>query len=280
MIHILTLTWNGLDKLQRLSDGLVRNVVKLGMPAMWYVRDNGSIDGTKEWIESFDDSLLNIVPLYAGHNRANFAMGVNSLANLAKENFTTKGNGSEIYPQQFLLLNNDIVFEDDWSLKRMHDLYYRDPVIHMVGARMLYTGTNKLQHGGVIFGPRYGKMPYHYRHKQVSDKKDMQDRYFQAVTAACCLLNAESFFEVGGMCEDLHWAFEDIDLCLKFGQKKYKIAYCGKTEISHEESASLKKNPINKMFLQKNVKYFKDKWFGKYDLDHEKYLSNSSYKLV
>jgi len=272
MIHILTLTWNGLDKLKALHPGLVKNVVALGQPVKWYIRDNGSKDGTVEWLESYKDNWLDMEPLLIDHNRANFAQGVNSLANLAKE-------CHDIGPDDlFLFLNNDIVFSDSASLYDMTELIQGD--FSMVGARLLYNDTTKLQHAGVIFGPKYGNMPYHYRHGEESDKHSEADRQFQAVTAACSLVRAEDFFEAGGMDEGFHWAFEDIDLCLKIGELGKKIAYCGSTEIFHEESATLKKNPVNKMFLTPNVKRFKDKWFGKYDLDHEKYLKNKSHMLI
>jgi len=148
-----------------------------------------------------------------------------------------------------------------------------------VGARLLYSGTDKLQHAGVIFGPRYGKMPYHFRRGEKSDSNAKKNRYFQAVTAAVCLINPVSFRRVGGMDCNLRWAFEDVDLNLKIGQQE-KIAYCGETKIYHEESASLAKNPVNKLFLNHNVTYFKNKWFGKYDLDHEKYLADPKYNEI
>ena len=156
------------------------------------------------------------------------------------------------------------------------------PVEHIgiVGAKLLYKGTNKLQHAGVIFGPRYGNMPYHFRHREESSLESNKNRFFQAVTAACCMVSLEVFAEIGDMDEKFSWAFDDIDYCLRAGQKGHMIAYCGETNIFHEESATLKKNPVNKLFLSKNVKHFKEKWFGKYELDHEKYLSNLKYNLI
>ena len=38
--------------------------------------------------------------------------------------------------------------------------------------------------------------------------------------------------------------------------------YCGKTNVYHEESASLKKNPVNKMMMPHNVSAFRKKWEG------------------
>ena len=273
MIHVLTLTWNGLDHLLNLTPGLWASLGETGHDAMWYVRDNGSTDGTIKYLHAWNDSL-DIEVLKVGHNRQNFAQGVNSLYDRVRAN---KELDDDDY---LLLLNNDIIFGDDKSLAKMMNLM-QDPKIAVVGSRLLYSSfpekrSNKLQHAGVIFGPRYGNMPYHYRHGEESTKETECNRYFQAVTAACCLVRAKDFVR---MDELFHWAFEDIDMCLRIGKTGKKIAYCGDTKIYHEESATLKKNPVNKMFMQPNVKHFKEKWMGKYDLDHEKYLANPMYKV-
>lgn len=271
MIHVLTLTWNGLDTLKRLKPTLEASVNGLGHDVVWHIRDNGSTDGTPEWLQDVanfwidDGCAFNYEPMLVGHNRDNFAQGVNSLAEQADPHNS----------HFLLLLNNDIEFADSTSLANMLRLM-DDPKVGVVGARMLYTGTNKLQHAGVIFGPRYGNMPYHYRHQEESDQHAEKNRYFQSVTAACCLIRASDFVK---MDERFMWAFEDIDMCLRIGKKK-KIAYCGQTQIFHEESASLKKNPVNKLFMQQNVVRFKDKWAGKYALDHERYLKRPNHMLI
>lgn len=266
MIHILTLTWNGLDKLKTLLPTLEKAVTPLPSPVKWYIRDNGSNDGTPEWLQAYKGNWIEIEPLLMDHNRNNFAQGVNSLVELASPNDD----------DFILLLNNDITFGDDDSLYNMMKLFENHADIAMVGARLLYSGTNKLQHAGVIFGPKYGNMPFHYRWKEESDAQAEKNRYFQAVTAACAMIRAKDFVKLDTR---FNWAFEDIDLALRIGQKK-KIAYCGQTKIFHEESASLKKNPVNKLFLQQNVQRFKMKWFGKYVLDHPKYLKRPNYLVI
>lgn len=283
MIHVLTLTWNGLDKLKRLRPGLIKNLENTGLPFRWYIRDNGSKDGTVEEIKTWD----HVEVLSVDHNRNNFAQGVNSLAAITNSNKVIIIKGRAVGPstaaleqiqQYYLLMNNDVEFADDESLKKMLSLMAPD--VGIVGCRLLYNGTDKLQHAGVIFGERYGNMPYHYRHKESSDTVAEKTRQFQAVTAAVCLVKKECFDQIGGMDEKFHWAFEDIDMCLRIGQLGKKILYCGETNIYHEESASLKKNPVNKMFMGPNVDHFKSKWFGKYELDHTKYLKNPSYNEI
>lgn len=261
MIHVLTLTWNGIDKLKTLRPKLLENLDKTVIPYQWHIRDNGSTDDTLQLISSWGEVSV----LAVDHNRDNFAQGMNSLAK--RINFN---DGDMI-----LLLNNDVEFIDDDSLSTMVSLLKND--VAVVGAKLLYKGTNKLQHAGVIFSEKYGSMPYHFRHQEDDDESSSKNRYFQAVTAAVCLVDAKTFMSVGGFDEKFNWAFEDIALCLAIGSLGKKIAYCGQTNIFHEESASLKRNPVNKMFLHNNVKHFKNTQTSKYHLDHKIYLNNKNY---
>jgi GT2 family glycosyltransferase len=279
-IHILTISWNGYELLHNLRAGLGKNLASITMKdgllkegwdyPEWYIRDNGSKDNTVEKIKHWkfrSDMPLGERVFSIGHNRDNFSQGVNYLFE--------KANPKD--DDLILLLNNDIEFNDDISLLNMVNLM--TPDVGVVGAKLLYPGTNKLQHAGVIFSEQYGLMPYHFRHKEESDSFASLDRYFQAVTGACCLIRAYDFKNSGKLNVGLNWAFEDISACLSIGKTK-KIAYCGKTNISHGESKTLALNPVNKMFLQQNVKLFKDTWFGKYEIDHGKYLTNKSYNEI
>jgi GT2 family glycosyltransferase len=213
-----------------------------------------------------------------GHNRDSFATCVNYLfekANPADDDIV-------------FLMNNDISFqpsvidrkcvETPNVLKTMWELQKKTKA-GVVGVRLLYENTNKLQHAGVIFSNQYNKMPYHFRPGEPSDANAEKNRYFQAVTAACCLVNPVSFRRIGGMNEKFKWAFEDVDMCLRIGQQD-PIVYCGEVFAYHEESASLKKNPVNKMFMGQNARYFKHKWQGKYKIDHDQYLSDPTYKEI
>lgn len=269
-LHIFTLNWNGGDKIINNINPLLHNFTKFNMDHHWYIRDNGSTDGSIDKIKSnryFDDTNTTIYDI--GHNRDNFAQGMNFLYN---EN---KFNNDDL----ILLLNNDVQFKHDQSLMHMYNLMNKVDA-GVVGARLLYPNTNKLQHAGVIFSEKYNKMPYHYRHKEESDINAEKNRFFQAVTAAVMLTKVSTFEKLNGLDPYLNWAFEDIDYCLRAGQIGEKIAYCGETIIYHEESASLKKNPVNKLFMQQNVLHFKKKWSDKYKIDHDLYLKDPNYNII
>lgn len=290
MINVLTLTWNGVDKLRRLKDGLFRNLEATGEDYHIYIRDNGSKDDTVKELEVWPNTTV----IQMDHNRDNFSQGMNNLANEALANLQIIDQNIKLKARaigyssltslaaaygKFLFLNNDVVFGDDVSLKKMVNLMDLTGAA-IIGARLLYPDSNLLQHAGVAFSERYNRMPYHLRHKEPSDAAAEQNRFFQVVTAACCLVNPLCFFEVGGFCEQYHWAFDDVDLCLSIGEQGHRIAYCGETKIYHGESESLRKNPVNKMFLQHNVKTFRSRWDGKYEIDYERYLGNTTHNAI
>ena len=270
-LHILTLNWNGEQKLKNLQPRLFNNcnfLVSNGLidDFTWHVKDNGSSDGSFEFLKDLKNSIVYKI----GHNRDNFSKGVNFLS---KES----GFNANDY---LLLLNNDVVFNNSESLFDMVQLQLKTNS-DIVGAKLNYLNSNIIQSCGTAFSNKYNKMPWHIFAGEKESSHHKQNRYFQAVTAAVLLCTGRSFKEVYGLDENYFWAFEDVDFCLKVNQiKPNNIAYCGTTNIFHEESASLKKNPVNKMFLQQNVVYFKKKWENKYDLDFEKYELNKNYRLI
>jgi len=264
MIHAVCLNWNGEQLLRKLIPGLKLNLGLLGGSSQVYLRDNGSTDLSVPYA---DEQGLIIEAV--GHNNESFSGGVNSLVNLAKPDDD----------DLLLLINNDIEFKDECSLKKMYDLM-ENPEVGVVGARLLYE-NKKMSHNDVIFSRQYGNMPWHFREGKWPIAADKTNRYFQAVTAACCFVRASCFKNAGGLDETYRWAFEDISLNLDIGiNQKKKIICCGGTEIIHATSKSLKKNPVNKKHLPNNVKHFKEKWFGKYEIDHDKYLKDKNYNLV
>jgi GT2 family glycosyltransferase len=272
MLHILTLSWNGSDKLQKLYPSL--------MPALdnvdytWWIKDNGSKDDTIDVVKSWEGNIK-IIPYK--DNRQNFAEGMNYLF----QRVSPPDN------DLIMMLNNDVIFNDTTSITNMLSIINKDTTVGVVGARLLYTGSNLLQHAGVIFDPRY-KTPMHFRAGEPTDADAERNRLFQVVTGAVLITRAGCYRNVcttnksgiSGMDEQFHWAFDDVDLCLavNYNQKR-KIIYCGGTNIFHEESATLKKNPANRLFLNHNLMRLFDKWQGTYVIDRDIYTHDSRHNL-
>lgn len=272
MLHILTLTWNAADKLSKLRNSLTPSLS--GIDYVWHIKDNASKDDTVAQASTWGDKVKVIA---YKDNAQNFAAGCNYLYKVANPE-------DEDY---VMLLNNDVVFTDTHSISNMMKIMEKDPEVGAVGARLLYTDTDRLQHAGVVFDDRY-KLPTHFRTKEKTDDNATKNREFQVVTGAVILTKAKYFKNICttnpsgmlGMDENYHWAFDDVDMCLsiKYGMGK-KIIYCGNTNIFHEESASLKKNPANKMFLNHNITLLRNKWASKYLVDKLIYAKNPKHNL-
>lgn len=272
MLKILTLTWNGIDKLSKLHDSLIPSLKDIDY--QWLIKDNASKDDTLEVISKWGDKVKVI---NYPNNQQNFSQGCNLLF---KESVASNKD-------YVMLLNNDVIFNDTQSIKKMLSIMENDDTVGVVGARLLYTGTDKLQHAGVVFDPTY-KTPMHFRAGQVTDNDAEKNRLFQAITGAVLITRAgyynKAFTQnksgINGLDENFNWAFDDTDFCMsvKYNLNK-KIVYCGGTNIFHEESASLKKNQVNKLFLNNNLKYFFNKWNGRYIIDRETYTKNAKHNL-
>lgn len=272
MLNILTLTWNGVEKLTKLKESLIPALE--GIDYTWFIKDNDSRDNTSAVVSEWGDKV-NLLPYK--DNRQNFSQGVNYCF----------GHAAPPDSDLVMLLNNDVVFKDTSSIQHMLNILQKDKGVGAVGARLLYTDTNKLQHAGVVFNPTYNT-PMHFRAGDQSDANAEKNRQFQVVTGAVLITHAGLFRNVcdknvsgtKGMDENFHWAFDDVDLCLsiKYNMGK-KIVYCGSTNIFHEESATLKKNPANKMFLPHNLKYLFGKWRGRYSIDQDIYTRDARHNL-
>jgi GT2 family glycosyltransferase len=256
-LHILTLHWNAVDKIKKLHQTLIPCLE--GLNYNWLIKDNGSIDNSIEFLKSIESDSINLY--LRGHNRDSFSEGMNILFE--------KANPKD--DDYIMLLNNDLWFGNDNVIKTMIN-QFKDGV-GVVGARIFYPNGDLLQHAGVYFSQKYNYIPYHYRHGEKDDVESRKTREFEAVTGALLLTKAKYYKQICmsnksgrvGLAEDLFWCFDDIDACLsiKYNMGK-KIIYCGKTVVYHEESSSLKKNPVNKMMWGHNLKTFKSRWDGKF----------------
>jgi GT2 family glycosyltransferase len=275
-IFALTLTWNGIHHLERLAPSLFKAALKTSCPIRWHIRDNASTDDTQKYITAgigMTTPVGTIQYHYVNHNRDNYAVCNNFLFQKALE------DGLNLEDDWVLFLNNDIEINDPYSIQKMISLIKDD--VGVVGAKLLYPNRT-VQHGGITFRREFGGLPYHYRTGLPSDNTLVsKNREFQAVTFAFALVRAKCIARLKGGQLDTgyNWCFEDVSCNLDIvHRQKMKVIYCGETDITHHESMSLKRNPINKIYQNDNFSKFRAEWKGivKYD-DH---LYNPIYKVV
>lgn len=266
-IDVVTTTYRNTDKLKICISSVLEKTNYIDYK--WYLWCNDPNDNVKKIIHDslFIDDIMftdRIIPIYNDNNDGSFSSNNNEAA--------AEGNSEYI-----LFLNDDVEpLREDWLLN-MARILDNDPKIGVVGAMLLY--PNKLiQHVGVMFDERTNGLPYHIFYQKPATDFIMHNRYYQAVTAACVLVRRKDFELLGGFDERYFYAYEDIDLCLRFTNSlSKKIVYCAGAQLIHHEgiSGTFKKHPK----LEDNIKIFRDKWRNKTFNDHKFYLSNPKFML-
>ena len=161
-------------------------------------------------------------------------------------------------------MNNDMsVISGDWMEQMaMHALR---PEIGQVGAKLYYP-DDTIQHGGVVL--KIGRVAGH-SHKHLSRyevgsfARMILTHNVSAVTAACMMMRAAVFREVGGFDEQFVVAFNDVDLSLKVRDQGYYIVWTPFAELYHYESKTrgYEETP-------EKIKRFEgeqEKWLAKWD---------------
>jgi GT2 family glycosyltransferase len=137
-----------------------------------------------------------------------------------------------------LFLNNDIEARNPGWLGVLAAQALR-PDVAAVGARLLYP-DGRVQHCGVVIGIGAAG------HTLVGLPADQSGylgiavltRECSAVTGACMASRRTVFEELGGFDEELGIDTNDIDFCLRAGQRGYRVLYEPLAELIHYESPS------------------------------------------
>lgn len=218
--------------------------------------DNGSSDGTADLLAS----LSGDVQVITNPRNLGFARASNQGARAARGRY-------------LVFLNNDTEPLPGW-LETMVAAREQDPAVRVVGCKLLYPDGGGVQHAGVVFNNR-GE-PHHIFRKLPPDHHAVnQAEYFQAVTAACMLIDRKAFLDLGMFDEGYVNGYEDVDLCLKAGQKGWKVFYTPEAVVMHYESLSpgRKKNEVQ------NYQRFMERWKDKVEWDENRYYAKIGVRL-
>lgn len=165
--------------------------------------------------------------------------------------------------QYLLFLNNDMeVIDGGWMSELL--AHCQRPGTGAAGARLYYP-DDTVQHAGIIIGLGgiagnifVGLKRYHsgYMHRE-SLQQDLS-----AVTAACMMVKREAYDAAGGFEERLAVAFNDVDFCLKIGEKGYRIVYDPYAELYHYESKTRGAEDTGQKVrrFQREIEYMRTRW--------------------
>ncbi len=181
------------------------------------VVDNGSVDGTQEFLQS----LSGDVQVIRNQENLGFAKACNQGAAAATGDY-------------LVFLNNDTIPMKGW-LSALVEEVKAHPDVAIVGSKLLYQDRT-VQHAGVAVDRR-SHIPYHiYRGFAETHPAVNKRRELNAVTGACFLIRRSLFQDVGGFDEGYVNGFEDVDLCFRVRERGHTVVYQPKSAVIHLES--------------------------------------------
>ncbi|MCX5813458.1 MAG: glycosyltransferase [Proteobacteria bacterium] len=246
MTSIIILTFNKLEFTKKCVKSLQMHTPE---PHEIIFVDNGSTDNTVPWLKGLVEENKNY-KLLENKQNFGFAKACNQGADAAQGTY-------------LLFLNNDTEVRKGWLEPLLH-VAEKDASVAAVGSKLLYSrGT--IQHGGVIIvDDRKNKDPLQARNNHVNKPAEAPEAnkttQYQALTAACVLINKADFKKIGGFDEKYWNGYEDIDLCFKLGEQGKKLVYQPASVVIHYESQS---GPERFIKARDNIARLHKKWLGK-----------------
>ena len=238
-VSIIILTWNGLEFTKKCLDSL-KDTVNDAMITT-YVVDNGSTDGTVEYLKELD-----WIRVIENKENLGFVRGNNVAINQIKDD-------------DIILLNNDIIVEQaDW-VSVLQETAYEKKDTGIVGCRLINEKREFLHAGTYICPETYWGQQIGGGQKDIGQYSD--NREVEGVVFACAYIKREVINKIGGLNEAFFSYFEDTDYCLAARKAGYKVICCGKVTLIHYQNVSTNVNEVNfsDMFL-KSQATFKKIW--------------------
>ena len=232
---VVILNWNGLSFLKKFLGNVSEK--SSGSDTLLYVADNGSTDGSCEWIEQ-NHSDVRIIRLDKNYG---FAEGYN---------LSLKKIDAEYY----ILLNSDIEVTDGW-IKPMISFLDNNPDVASCQPKILsYNNRNQFEYAGAAGGflDKYGYPFCRGRILSITEKDegqyDSQIDIFWS-TGACMAVRSEAWKRCGGFDADFFAHMEEVDLCWRFHRLGYRVSFIPQSSVYHVGGGALPYSSPFKTYL-------------------------------
>lgn len=233
MTSIIIVTWNQLAHTRACVESVV---MRTHRPYELIFVDNGSADGTLEYLQSFDKATL----ISNGSNRG-FAAATNQGINAATG-------------EQVLLLNNDCIVTTGWLdglLEALHD----DPANGLAGPLSNYVSGKQ-------------QIPVSYTHLSALDgfawdqRKNRNLITTDRLVGFCLLVRRSALDDVGLLDEQFEvGCFEDDDLCRRAIDAGYRAIIASNVFVHHHGNATFRGADLDfDGIMRKNERRYRAKW--------------------
>ena len=244
-ISLITLCYN---QLENATKPMLESLYKFSDLQIFelIIVNNGSTDGTKEFLDEFSSKQKNAKVI---HNKENFgfAKGMNEGLKAAKGDF-------------IFLLNNDLLFTQNW-LEKLTQILENNPDIGLLSCKTNYCGEDfqLVENADELTAKNY------LEKIEISDKNRFDIIEATRIVFFCVGLSRKSFEKIGFLDENfgLAW-YEDDDYTLRTLYAGLKIAIAQDVFIYHNHSQStskLSQSKEGKELFEKNRNYFENKHY-------------------
>lgn len=252
-VAFVVLSWNSQHYISNCLDAVLccNSITPLVL-----VVDNGSTDETSAILQQYEADHSEIICTFLPEN-----FGTTISRNLALKNLPSDAN-------YVCILDSDTVINDQ-ALATMIQILEQNPDIGIVGPTMMnsagatqLSGRNlpslgiKLRKAAPLKGLQDEGAQMEVPNTPVV--QDMQDVPY--LLSACWLMPVSTIDTVGFLDENIFYAPEDVDYCLRVWQAGLRVVRCWNAQIIHEyQRLSHKKlfSKTNKEHLKGLVYYFK-----------------------
>jgi GT2 family glycosyltransferase len=261
-VAIVVLTWNALEFTKACFGSLARVT---DHPA-WrlVVVDNGSTDGTVEWLAQLaaEDARVTVVA-----NEEN--LGYTKACNI--------GIAATTADEDVVLMNNDTVIVDRRWLTVLQDAAYSAPDVGLVGGRLV-DGNGQVIHLG-SYMPPLSLRGHQLGGMELDVNQASRTREVESVVFAQVYLRRDCIDAVGLLDEALFAYFEDTDYCLRAGRAGRTVLYAGAASTVHHQSTSTRENKVDFWGIyEKSRKTFSRTWADW--LERERYVGEVGWHSV
>lgn len=235
-LSIITLTYNKLEEatrpfLQSLYACTSQDSFEL------ILIDNGSTDGTVEFLKNFETQNDNVRVIYNTENLG-YSKGCNQGAKIAQNEYIA-------------FLNNDILLSQGWT-DNLLEIFEIEPDAGLVSAYQ-------------IEGEEYNIWIYPEVMKKMFKKRSCDNKPSIKPNFSCVMTRKNIFDKIGGFDENFTPAyFEDNDLSWRYIFSGYKNFISQKSYIYHKGSLTGKSLANLNQIYERNRDYFFQKYADKY----------------
>ena len=250
LISIVTLTHNKLEYTKLCLTSLLDTDYS---PWELVVVDNGSSDGTREWLETFAKTALDAgVTLKTVLNDSN--IGCSTARNAGVD----AASGDKI-----VFMDNDVALRSANWLNVMSEILEQDNRNAVVGPKIVYPfEPYDIQCAGVAISPN-GRVQFRGRGASRTDPEFSTPLEAQCLISACFMVKRAAFEEANGFDAEFNPVeFEDFDLCYRIRSNGHKVMYEPSVEMYHFESVTTNGTASlpNTYIIIKHGLKFKGRW--------------------